>query len=371
MVDIETQLRAYGATLDSLIDDEETSVRAAPNGSTGSNVSRLAAVGLVTACVVGLAALVLTRQSGGESVTGDLASNAPAETAVTDAPTGAPDTDWPESSIAACLAETADYPAQFGAPPQPDDPAEMLPLADDLVRVTVNGTEVTVACTVSAGDGPLTVSDVSVGRRRVELPVAVDGVAVDDQSWMSDTAEGATGPGWYEVSGRVGGDVVALSIVLPDGSTAPVTLSSGDFYGKIDVAAGVPLFDEVLTWTLADGSSRMSRSDLLDEVSTAEGCASTPGCVDTRIEQLRSSASGVDAEVLADGVVTEDEYRAALQRVADCANAAGGQVEVIGSTLAVSGLTDSSLIDRCQVEHVSTISEVRGLLDARDRITGS
>jgi hypothetical protein len=215
------------------------------------------------------------------------------------------------------------------------------------------------------------VSDVSYGAARPRPSVADDGVFVDDQGWMSDTAEGATGPGWYEVSGRVGSLVTGVTIVLPDGSSAPVDLSDGRFYGKIGVAPGVALFDEELVWTLTDGTTRTSRSDLLDDVSAEELCASTAGCVEERIAELRSNATGTVAEVLADGVVTEDEYRDALQRVADCANAAGGQVQLIGSTLSVGGGTDMSVLDPCHAEHLNGVAEARSLLDAQERVTGS
>lgn len=372
MVELDEQLRAYGSALDSLIDGERTDA----SEPTRTGLGRVAAIGLAAACVVGVAVMAVTRESSGTGTAASPASTVPTDPAppTTAAPTVAssvdPTSDWPASSVDACLRDTATYPADFGAPPTVDDPTELIALDDGsgLVRVTVTGTEVTVACTVSREGDRLVVADVSVGLTRPERPVDSDGVVVDDQSWMSNTAEGDTGPGWYEVSGRVGSEVTGVSIVLPDGSTAAVSLSEGNFYGRIDVASGVALFDEVLVWTLTDGSTRSSRSDLANEVSTEEVCASTDGCVEERIAQLRSKASGVVADVLADGDVTEDEYRAALQRVADCANAAGGQVEVIGSTLSVGGDTPSSVLDPCQAEHVAAIGEARALLDAQDRL---
>lgn len=379
MVELDEQLRAYGTALDTLIDgaiDEEIAEASEPSRPARPGAGRYAAIGLAAACVVGVTVMAVTREPDDTSVvaapasTVSSASTTPVETsaATAEAPVVDPAGVWPESSIAACLAETSTYPADFGAAPLATDPSEIIPLADDLVRVTITGTEVTVGCTVSRSDDRLAVSDPSVGLTRPELPVAADGVVVDDQSWMSNTAEGVTGPGWYEVRGRAGSQVTGVTMVLPDGSTAPVSLDEGRFYGKIDVAPGVALFDEVLVWTLTDGTTRSSRGDLADEASTEETCASTDGCVEARIDQLRTEATGVVAEVLDDGVVTEDEYRAALQRVADCANAAGGQVEVIGSSLSVTSPTDSSIVDACQVEHVSAISEVRALLDARDRL---
>lgn len=367
MVELEEQLRAYGAALDTVIDGERVVSTGQPvtERSSGSTLGRLVAAGVVVASIAGAAVLMMNRESNPDDVVAAPDTSASASTI------GEPADDWPAMSVGACADHAAAMPADFGAPPTAADASTIVPIGDgsESVRVTIIGAETTIGCTVSRSGTGSMLSDISYGLNRPRPPVPADGVVVDDQAWMSQTDEGRTGPGWYDVTGRAGADVVAIVIELPDGTTAETNLSDGNFYGRIDVATGVPLFEEVLTWTLADGTTRSSRGDLVDSVSAEEQCASTPGCVGQRLAELRSSASGIDAEILADDVVTEAEYQAALQRVADCANAAGAQVTVIGSTLSVTNSeTDPAAFERCQAEHLEVIGEAWYLLDARDRI---
>ena len=367
MVELEDQLRAYGAALDTVIDDERfaSTRQPATERSSGSTLGRLVAAGLVVASIAGVAALMVNRESNPDDVVAAPTTSASARTI------GEPAEDWPAMAVGACADHATTVPTDFGVRPTATDASTIIPIGDgrESVRVTIIGVETTIGCTVSRSATGSMLSDISYGLNRPRPPVAADGVVVDDQAWMSQTDEGRTGPGWYDVTGRAGTDVVAIVIELSDGTTAEADLSDGNFYGRIDVAAGVPLFDEVLTWTLTDGTTRSSRGDLVDSVSAEEQCASTPGCVDQRLVELRSTASPVEAEVLADGDVTEGEYQAALQRVADCANAAGAQVTVIGSTLSVTNSeTDPAAFERCQAEHLEVIGEAWYLLDARDRI---
>lgn len=199
-------------------------------------------------------------------------------------------------------------------------------------------------------------------------PVDSEGVVIDDQSWQANTPEGVTGPGYYQATGHAGADVVEITLELGNGTSSTATLDNGHFYGKVIADDGVALFQERVTWTLQDGTTRSSRADLLDTVTPAEQCAATPGCIDARLGELQSRATGVEAEVLADLIVTDVEYQAALQRVADCANEAGGNVTIIGLTIQVGGTTDQPTFDQCQATNLAVIGDARDLINARDRL---
>lgn len=373
MIDLEQQLRNYGAAIGELIDSSHDAEPVRPKTSRRP-VARVGALTLIAACVVGVAAVSGRSDDNGAAGTASpdptATPAASAEPAPVTAPTPPtePTIDWPNVAVDACVAEAASHPIDWGEPPSSADPTVIVPLVADStsVRVTITGADATASCTVELVGGQPQVSSPSYGKTRERAEVDVDGVVVDDQSWMSDTEIGDTGPGWYETSGRAGGAVVSISVSLGDGTTVVASLDNGHFYGKVDAAAGAPLFEERISWTLTDGTTHSRRADLLDEQTTEELCAATADCVEARLSELQADASGTDAAALSDLVITDDEYSAALQRIADCANAAGGDVTVKGRTMSVSE-PSTAAFEECQRSNPSLVFEAWNLIRARDR----
>jgi hypothetical protein len=191
---------------------------------------------------------------------------------------------------------------------------------------------------------------------------------VDNQSWYSDTPEGKTGPGWYEVTGHASADVSQVDVELSDHTTTTASLSDGRFSARVTAGRDVTLFNERITWTLSDGTTHTRRADLLDTETDAERCALTVGCVPARLAALLSRAIGAQRAALEDGIVTDDEYHQALENVADCAQAADGSVDVIGLTLQIGGDTDSAIVARCESENSELVGQARDLTHAVARI---
>lgn len=379
MIDLEEQLHSYGSALDQMIDRNATSDKRSSSPRSGG---RYAALVLVAASIAGGVAIVQSRTEPSPDVQAStpapaalpLTTSTASANSVAPAPsttvTEASDEAWVRVAVEACLDGVRDHGQSGWAPPTAADDSVLIPLSSEplAVRVIITGAEAEAGCTVTADDDAGNVSDVSYGKRRDLTPVDAAGVVIDDQGWQSNTPEGMTGPGYYEATGRAGADVVGVTLQLGDGTSTDAALADGHFYGKVVADDGVVLFQERITWTLQDGTTQTSRADLLDTVTSAEQCAATGGCVDLRLAELQTEATGVDAEVLVDLVVTDAEYQAALRRMAACANEAGGHVTIVGLTINVDGTAVQPALDQCQTTHTALIAEARELVEARERL---
>lgn len=257
----------------------------------------------------------------------------------------------------------------------PDDPAarQLLMFDGDWVFSCVPDS--------TTADGALAVGTAApfqLSPRAQLPPPAPDDVTVEQLSMHSRTMEGNTGPGWVNVVGHAGEDVVAVQLVLSDGTRRDSLIADGWFAVRGDVADGVPVFEERLEWTLRSGETRSGRVDLLDADGDEERCARVDGCVAARVARLRQTA--VDdgrldqAAILADGVVSTDEHQQALQGFVDCLNANGITASRIGSTLSVTSPPAPSdetrwvLEEDCADENNSLVQEARAYLDAERRV---
>lgn len=153
----------------------------------------------------------------------------------------------------------------------------------------------------------------------------------------ADTSRSALlGPGRILVFGRAGAAVERVELALPDGTTSPAQLVGGWFVADARVPAEVPMTEAHLNWHTHSGTAATSRIDLLDHAADADACARESGCVDAALARLLGEARDAgrieQADVLADGEVTNSERVASLTRFADCFNDAN-----TGATATVSG----------------------------------
>lgn len=251
-----------------------------------------------------------------------------------------------------------------------------LPDSPSAVEVVVIGPGGFYSCTTSrAGSSVL---GLSAGHGDPLAPVAPDQVLLISQSWESATDAGTSGPGSIRTVGRVGADIAAVWVVLADGTTLPGLIDGRWFTVDGDIPRDVPLFDERYFWRLTDGTIESAIADQLDEVSPAEQCAATEGCIERRLIELQQTAAteGLEqqAAALADGWIAPDEQRAAVQATVECLNEAGFNAEVSQDGLGIvsmSGLDEPSATLESQAQcgrlHNDLISELKTLLDARSR----
>lgn len=152
---------------------------------------------------------------------------------------------------------------------------------------------------------------------------------------LSIRGSGGDGPR-RTITGRAGEGVVAVSGRLPDGSTFPGIVVGPWFVLDVVVDPNLPpnedpAADEVVTWRLASGEERSARVDFLTPVGGGAPCAADPECLATRVAEVQAEAAQRVAEgqpftqgpALADGVITEEEFDAAMGTFVDCSVASG------------------------------------------------
>lgn len=152
---------------------------------------------------------------------------------------------------------------------------------------------------------------------------------------LSIRGSGGDGPR-RTITGRVGDGVVSVSGRLPDGSTFPGIVVGPWFVLDVVVDPNLPpnenpAADEVVTWRLASGEERSARIDFLTPVGGGAPCAAQPECLATRVAEVQAEAARRVAEgqpftqdpALADGVITEEEFDAAMGTFVDCSVANG------------------------------------------------
>ncbi|MFV0306718.1 MAG: hypothetical protein ACK5OX_03115 [Desertimonas sp.] len=368
------------------------STAATPRGSGRRQMIALS-VSLTAALAVGWA---LGANTGGQVATAPTTPTGPTDPGPTSAEPSAAGRDVHQLVLdagagptiaSACADEAADL-ADLAAETRPIP----VPSPDDVVDHAVLSAPVTAAgaarqVVVAATTTSLMVCEVETGSGAVtdfqvmDLGSAAPGAAavvIDYPTWYSPTPDGLTGPGWASVLGRLGEGVTAVDLVAADGTVATGVIEGWWFYARVDVAADVALFDERLRWSASDGGHE-SRVDLLDVDTPAEACARDgDDCIEGRIAEIGAAAAAttdVTADVVADGLVTVDEWRRVRETFALCMRTRGVQVVLAGDGFAFSFSSPAGpgqvwttpSVPICDAA-LAPVSELRQLTDARRRL---
>jgi len=367
--EFEVLLRAAGDELDERSATHVVVQRAAQHGSR-RHVAGFTAAGLVAAGIAALVVVGNVRDRNDESNTTPANTSAPSATEL-DPTTFA--------GVQVCAGALTQYsaPEQLGDLPLPDPATAEILLLDipgqpTRVRVLMVGNGGIYSCAVERGTdaGGRIVSDALTLAVPDREPDA-EGVVLDD---LQISGGEAVGPGSFIAVGRAGDHVASVGVDLPDGTSYAGALTSGRFVVEGAIPTGVPLFEQVVRWTLDNGEARSSRADLLDDDSGhLEECAAEPACVEMRIIDLQTMAADwpEQAAILADGTVTEQEHAAANERFVACLVDAGIDAEVFGTGYAITdgpAEHDRLVILGCGVQHLDLVDELFRLQDARRRV---
>ena len=395
---IEERLRAYGETLERQIDAAPPThlITRRPRTSWQTGLALVAAAAVV---VLGGIALIRALDRTEISTIGpaaptdatepDLADNpepVPASGVEPRAPTDIKPPPDPDAfaGVDTCIARIGEI-GETGAsvfnsifdPATETTEVVVLALPDSplAVRVLLIGPGGFYSCRTSRTGA--TFYDLSLGLTDPNLPVNADEILLVDQGWTSATDDGLTGPGGMETTGRIGTNVAAVWVELPDGTALP-GLVTDDQWFSVDgrIPAEVPLFQERYFWRLADGTIHSAPADQLDEVTEAERCAATTGCVEQRLAELQSEAAagGLDqqADALSDGRIDDTERRNAMSAMVSCLNDVGITAELsrdgVSYTISVwpgrDPQEDLSLQQECGRQHLDLVNELHSLQEA-------
>ncbi len=185
------------------------------------------------------------------------------------------------------------------------------------------------------------------------------------------------------VFGQVGADVATVEVdPTGDGATQPVIAIDGDWWGASFSGTGEPAQafpGFTVRWTTVDGRSFEADGSDLISPTPWRLCRENPRCRDERLVELQELANGREspgqAAVLADGLVSEDEYRASLRSWGLCiGDATGADVSFDDDGLFVvreSGAdtqlsTSQDAFDECKAAHVDLVIEAAGLIGIED-----
>ncbi len=384
--DLDEQLRSLGNELDRSSRAHLPAQRDTPHRS---RMPMLVAAGLVAVTVSGLAVISNIRSTN-DAVTPP-ATQPPITTAATapivpdefpatqacfnsldrfvnsDMPAEVAErTDWPDATVARVLA--------FDGPNEPSQVRVLI--VDDNAGYTCKFDRNADANATIRGDL------ISFDRGSVASLPGADQIEIVDAPGTSINL--GVGPGTTLYIGRSGTDVVDIAVVLPNGDRQRGVITDGWFIIDVDVPTGVELYTgDRIVWTTNTGVEQSSRVDLLDKVTPAEQCASEPGCVQRRIDELIAAAQNdpAQAATLDDRIVTDDERRTHQQAFIDCLVAAGINAEITpngkGHIITQGSTPDETEPGRsdtltaqleCAAEHTEYIAEVYDLLDAESRL---
>lgn len=142
----------------------------------------------------------------------------------------------------------------------------------------------------------------------------------------------------WVIQGKAGSDVTGVRARFADGTSFEGVVADGWFIVDMSWVGGgpanlEPLNDVVLTWTLADGTERSSRSEFLTPAGLGGGapCAADPACIPAKVAEVQAEAARrtVAGEpfdqgpAVADGVVSEEEFDAAMASFVSCSVSRG------------------------------------------------
>lgn len=154
------------------------------------------------------------------------------------------------------------------------------------------------------------------------------GIAVRDTSWFSRTDTGDTGPGEVTIVGQVGEDVESVVLFLADGTPYRGSIADGWFFARSNIGDGVPLGDDVVEWTVKDGTTRRAPVDFLNGLDEAEACALDDACYSERTAELGAELAGSPG-LIDEGIIDEDAVAAEREAWATCARTQGYDVRVV------------------------------------------
>lgn len=142
----------------------------------------------------------------------------------------------------------------------------------------------------------------------------------------------------WVIQGKAGSDVTDVRARFADGTSFEGLVTGGWFIVDMSWADGgpanlTPQNDVVFTWTLADGTERSSRSEFLTPAGLGGGapCAADPACIPAKVAEVQAEAARRTAageafdqgEAVADGVVSEEEFDAAMAAFVSCSVSRG------------------------------------------------
>ncbi|MEZ5412400.1 MAG: hypothetical protein R2761_30480 [Acidimicrobiales bacterium] len=314
----------------------------------GSNERRWRARRLLTAAaamvlavaVVGMA-LAAVRRAGNTIDAGNAPSTVPAD-GLGPAGSGGAASAPPGVSLAAdrCRQALVQMDEEMTDPNQPDVVIEPMAVPDGVAvagsELVLDGTARRVvfefggklrSCVVT-GNGDVPMGGL-VSNEDDAFPVEPDAI--------QPRGSGGEAKDWV-IQGKAGSDVTRVRARFADGTSFDGLVAGGWFIVDMAWAEGgpanlVPLNDVVFTWTLADGTERSSRSEFLAPGGLGGGapCAADPACIPAKVAEVQAEAARRQAAgepfdqgpALADGVVSEEEFDAAMASFVGCSVARG------------------------------------------------
>ena len=175
------------------------------------------------------------------------------------------------------------------------------------------------------------------------------------------------------VAGRAGTDVDSIEVERHDG-THEARIEDGWWGVSFDAADDhdEPFPPFSIRWRTSSGTTERARGVDLVVPEPWTLCAQTTSCREARTVELLELARGSEydeqATILADGVVTRDEYRAALRSWGVCiADSTGAEVTFDDSglfTIHDAGDQVTAAFERCEEVHIAFVAEALGLAGA-------
>ncbi len=175
------------------------------------------------------------------------------------------------------------------------------------------------------------------------------------------------------VGGQVGPGIDTIEVGRPD----------GDYGGQIDDGWWGVSFDSIDDRSLPFPPFSVRSTTTAGDIKTAQGsdllspkpwnlCARDTTCRNERLIELQELAKGGEsieqAAILADGIVTEDEYRSALRTWGECiAQSTSAEVTFDEGglfTIDESGDHIEGAFERCKESHIALVIEALGLAGA-------
>ncbi len=299
-----------------------------------------AAAAVVVAVAVAGAVLAAVRRAGSSIDAGQTSTTAAADRPGPDGSDGQPP-GVPEAA-ARCRQALLEQDQMFAGPDEPNVVTQSVAVPDGVPvaasQLVLGGTARRVAfafdnrfssCVVASDGGVSIGSVIGTWREDFELPVEPD--AIEPRGYGGEAKD-------WVIHGKAGADVTGVRARFADGTTFEGLVVGGWFVIDLswppDGPANLtPDEDVVMTWTLADGTERSSRLEFLTPAGLGGGapCAADPACIPAKVAEVQAEAARRQAAgepfdqgpAVADGVVTEEEFDAAMASFVNCSVARG------------------------------------------------
>lgn len=299
-----------------------------------------AVAAVVVAMAVAGAVLAAVRRAGPSIDAGETSTTVSADSPAPDGSDGQPPP-VPEAA-ARCREALLEQDRMFAGPDEPNVVNQSMAVPDGVPvsasQLVLGGTARRVAfafdnrfssCVVASDGGVSIGSVVATWREDFELPVEPDAI--------EPRGSGGEAKDWV-IQGKAGSEVTGVRARFADGTTFEGLVVGGWFVIDMSWLGGgpanlEPLNDIVVTWTLADGTERSSRSEFLAPGDLGGGapCAADPACIPAKVAEVQAEAARRQAAgepfdqgpAVADGVVSEEEFDAAMASFVGCSVARG------------------------------------------------